>query len=56
MSDRGVPFDEDAICDVCGKNGAFDFMGDYLCPDCSHGDDNFEACNRCGHEPCICGM
>jgi hypothetical protein len=32
---REIPFDENAICDVCGKKGAFDFMGDYLCAECS---------------------
>lgn len=32
---RTVPFDVDAKCDVCGKEGAYDFMGDYLCPECS---------------------
>jgi len=31
---RDVPFDDDAICDVCGKEGAYDFIGDYLCPEC----------------------
>jgi uncharacterized Zn finger protein (UPF0148 family) len=33
---REVPFDPEAICDVCGKPGAFDFMGDCVCPDCIH--------------------
>jgi uncharacterized membrane protein len=32
---RDVPFDEDAICDICGDKGAFDFMGDLICPKCS---------------------
>lgn len=32
--DREIPFDENAICDECGKQGAYDFMGDYLCEDC----------------------
>lgn len=32
---RDVPFIEDAICDVCGAKGAFDFMGDYACSKCS---------------------
>jgi len=35
MSDREVPFDEDATCDGCGKIGAFDFMGDFYCPKCA---------------------
>ena len=32
--DREVPFDEEAKCDNCGKLGAFDFMGDFICEDC----------------------
>lgn len=32
---REVPFDPSAICDVCGAVGAYDFMGDLLCPLCS---------------------
>jgi len=32
---RDVPFHPDAKCDECGADGAFDFMGDYLCVDCS---------------------
>lgn len=31
---RIVPFDPDMPCDACGQLGAFDFMGDGLCPDC----------------------
>ena len=32
---RSVPFDEAAVCDACGKTGAYDFMGDLLCPACA---------------------
>jgi hypothetical protein len=32
---REIPFDESAICDGCGKRGAYDFYGDYLCPTCA---------------------
>ena len=39
--DRSVSFDENLICDNCGKLGAFDFMGDYYCPDCAVG------CKKC---------
>ncbi len=35
MYGRDVPYDPDAICDVCGAKGAFDFMGDLRCPDCA---------------------
>lgn len=35
MSGRTVPYDENAICDGCGRKGAFDFMGDLICPDCA---------------------
>lgn len=34
MSGRIVPYDEDIICDRCGKSGAYDFMGDCYCDDC----------------------
>jgi hypothetical protein len=33
--DRTIPFEPDAICEECGATGAFDFMGDYLCYECS---------------------
>ena len=32
---REVPYDCDTECDVCGRRGAYDFMGDYLCTDCA---------------------
>lgn len=32
---RDVPFDREAICDECGKKGAYDFMGDFFCPECT---------------------
>lgn len=31
---RDIPFDPDLVCDECGKLGAYDFMGDYLCSEC----------------------
>ena len=31
---RTVPFDEEEKCDICGKKGAYDFMGDLICPEC----------------------
>lgn len=31
---REAPFDPDAICDVCGCKGAYDFMGDIICSKC----------------------
>lgn len=31
---RTVPFDETEKCDNCGKDGAFDFMGDFICGEC----------------------
>ena len=34
MSDRYIPFDEDLVCDNCERQGAFDFMGDYVCAMC----------------------
>ena len=35
MSDREVPFEQEAICDRCGAKGAYDFMGDYYCVRCT---------------------
>jgi len=35
MGDRTVPFDPEAICDICGSKGAYDFIGDVLCSDCA---------------------
>ncbi len=32
---RIVPFDIEAICDECGKKGAYDFMGDFFCEECT---------------------
>lgn len=32
---RDVPYDTEATCDICGKKGAFDFMGDYVCENCT---------------------
>lgn len=31
---REIPYDPEVICDICGKKGANDFMGDYICPAC----------------------
>ena len=33
---RTIKFDPDEICDGCGAQGAFDFRGDCVCPDCIH--------------------
>lgn len=32
--DRTIPFDEHAVCDICGEQGAFDYMGDCICSRC----------------------
>ena len=55
MGNRTVPFDDGAICDVCGKVGAYDFMGDLLCPECAGKCIEHESCNRWGYDTCICG-
>lgn len=34
MGSREVPFDPELNCDICQKKGAYDFMGDLLCPEC----------------------
>lgn len=31
---REYQFDFTEVCDICGKVGAFDIMGDYLCSEC----------------------
>jgi len=31
---REVPHVPHAKCDICGKQGAYDFMGDYICSVC----------------------
>ena len=52
MGDRTVPFEEDEVCQICGKKGAYDFMGDSLGDECSGLKP--EPCNRCGNLPCEC--
>jgi len=37
MEMRDCTYDEDLICDVCGKMGAYDVMGDYVCEECIEG-------------------
>jgi len=34
MGNREVPYEKYAECNSCGKLGAHDFMGDYLCDAC----------------------
>ena len=31
---REIPFDEEAVCDICSRSGAYDVMGDYICKHC----------------------
>lgn len=31
---RDVPFSENEKCDFCDNVGAYDFMGDLVCPEC----------------------
>lgn len=31
---REVPYEEETKCDKCGRTGAYDFMGDFLCGRC----------------------
>jgi hypothetical protein len=37
--DRTIPFDEHAVCDICGEQGATDYMGDCICPKCINRDE-----------------
>ena len=34
---RNVPFEPDLPCDVCGRKGGWDFMGDIICGYCLEG-------------------
>jgi len=31
---RDIDLEDDLVCDICGAKGAFDFMGDCICPKC----------------------
>jgi hypothetical protein len=33
-AEQQVRFDEDAVCDRCGRFGAYEFDGQHLCADC----------------------
>jgi hypothetical protein len=35
MAAREIPFNENETCDYCGAIGAYDFMGDFLCENCT---------------------
>jgi len=53
---RDVPYNANLICDECGKRGAYDFMGDYLCPKCANIEktERVIKCPRCGEpEPVL---
>lgn len=32
--DRTILFEKNLKCDYCNKNGAYDFMGNYICFNC----------------------
>lgn len=34
---RDIPFNETALCDFCGIEGAYDFVGDLICQKCFDG-------------------
>lgn len=44
MTDRTIPYEPDHPCEECGRMGAYDLMGDYLCAECAYeitmGDDD----------------
>lgn len=48
---RDVPFDQNKKCDECGKPGAWDFMGDYVCPECYEASHEAEA-KECDEASC----
>ena len=34
MPSREFEFDNNAICDICGKKEAYDIYGDFICNEC----------------------
>jgi tRNA(Ile2) C34 agmatinyltransferase TiaS len=34
MGSREVYLEDENKCDKCGKSPAYDFYGDYICPEC----------------------
>lgn len=52
--DRTIPYEPETVCDMCGEKGAFDFMGDFLCPECTQealdGSESYEAKKERGGE------
>lgn len=32
--DREIPYEDSCMCDICGEEGAYDLMGDYVCSTC----------------------
>jgi hypothetical protein len=46
MGNRNIDFDKDATCDICGKKGAFDFMGDFICQECLDEENHDEENNK----------
>lgn len=49
---RSVLFDESEKCDRCGEQGAYDFLGDFLCQNCfsDNDEDSPALCDICGGE------
>jgi len=45
---RDIPFDPELPCDNCDEIGAYDFMGEYLCPRCAdfHIEEEPEFCEE----------
>lgn len=37
---KTLPYDPNAICEICGAKGASDVYGDILCPGCIVSDDD----------------
>lgn len=50
MSDREYLFSWENVCDGCGNQGAYDFMGDYYCVSCMQ---EPEEQDGCGDPDCL---
>lgn len=51
MGSREVPYDRKGICNICGKKGAYDFMGDLICEFClDEPEPRNTPCPLCGNK------
>ena len=48
--DRYIEFDPEAICEICGEQGAYNIMGDLVCPVCLFKNETDHDDEETGHE------